>query len=111
MQNSDQPVGDISERRHGVLDKIPAVVVPTRRRQLTSGEQSWIVRAISWLCSAILEGFALYGQSFHPCLLDVSDDCSAQEEQPRRAAPAPLPPEENPWSLQGTPPREIDICA
>jgi hypothetical protein len=108
MQNSRQPVRYISDR-HRVPCDIPDAVVPTRQVPPTPGEQSCILRAISLLGSAVLEGFALYGQSYYPCSLDRSEHYHAREEQPHRTARAPSPLKESPRLLPGGSSPEIDL--
>jgi hypothetical protein len=109
VDNLYQPLGVTSDHRHRTPDQTLAVATPTRQWDFVLAKQCLIARAVSWFGSAILEGFALYGQALYPCVLDLSEDCHAQAEKARRPASTPLPPLENPWSL---PPRsscDIDI--
>ncbi len=97
MHKSHHPLGVTSERRHRAPDQTPRVAAATRQRQPVSGEQSWILRAISWLGSTILEGFRLYGQSVYPCVIDLPEDYRAQAAEAQRAAVTPEPTGVNPW--------------
>lgn len=111
MHNAYQPVAVASERRHCATDEALAAAVSTRPRPPDSAPQSWIMGAVSWLGSAVLEGFALYGQLICPCSIDLSEDDYDQAERPHRAARAPLALKQSPRSLPGGSSREIDIGA
>lgn len=111
MHNSRPPLGMTSERRHRAADQASAIAAATRQRQPVMAEQSWILRAISWLGSAILEGFALYGQSLYPCVLELAEDPRAQAETTQPRAVPPLPARENPWLPPGGWSHDIDIRA
>jgi len=95
--NTYQPYGVTPKRRHGATDQTSAVAPPPLQSHPVSAEPSWIIRAASWLGSAILEGFALHAQSIYPCGLDLTEDCDARAEKALRRDVTPLPPRENPW--------------
>jgi len=109
MHNPHQPLGVILQRRHRAPDQTPRTATATRQRQPVSSEQSWILRPLSWLGSAILEGFALYGQAIYPCAIDLPQDCRAQAEEAQRPSVTPLPPCEDRWLPPGGSPHDIDI--
>jgi hypothetical protein len=111
MRQPYQPRALIYEQRHRAADETSTGGVWTPQCDRASAEPSLIVRAMSWLGSAILEGFALYGQSMGPCLLDFPEDHTAQAEEAERTATTPLQPHESPWLLPGRPSHDIDIQA
>lgn len=111
MQRSYQPVTATAEHRGRGGDETSANIVPTRPREPASPEPSRIVAAMSWLGSAFLEGFALYGQSVWACPLNLRDDPHAPAEKARGSGPAPSPPRDSPWLLADRSSHEIDIHA
>jgi hypothetical protein len=111
MHQPHQPLGVISERRHRAPDQTSRSAAATRQRQPVSSEQSWILWTISWLGSAILEGFALYGQSIYPCVIDLPQDYRAPAEEAERPAVTPSPLRQDPWLLPRRPSHDIDIPA
>ena len=108
MHKPHQPPGVISERCHRGSDQTPRIAA-ARPRQPVSSEQSWILRPISWLGSAILEGFALYGQAIYPCAIDPPQDYRAQAEEAERPSVAPLPAREDPWLPPGSSSHDVYI--
>jgi len=111
MHQPHQPLGVISERRHRASDQTSRSAAATRQRQPGSWEQSWILWTISQLGSAILEGFALYGQSIYPCVIDLPQDYRAQAEEAQRPAVTPSPLRQDPWLPPGGPSHDIDVGA
>ena len=109
MHNTHPPLGVISERRHRASDQTSRIAAATRQRRPISSQQSWILLAISWLGSAIVEGFALHGQSIYPCVSDLPQDCHAQAAEAERPAVTPLPATESPWLPPGRSSHDIDI--
>ena len=109
MHNPHRPRGVISERRHRAPDQTSRIAAATRQRRPVSSQRSWILPVISWLGSAIVEGFALYGQSIYPCGADLSQDCRTQAAEADRPAATPLPAPENPWLPRGRSSHDIDI--
>jgi len=80
MHSAYQPRGVTSERRHRATDQTSAVAAPALQRHPVSAEPFWIIRGVSWLGSAILAGFALYGQSMYPYRFNLPEDSDAQPE-------------------------------
>jgi hypothetical protein len=111
MHNPYQPLGVTSERRHRAPDRTSRIAAVPRQSQSASPEPSWFVRAMSWLGSAVLEGFALYGQSIYPCVIDPPEAYDAQGEDVQRPAFTPLPTRVNPWLPPATSSRDSDIRA
>jgi len=105
------PVRDTSEVCPRVAKETSGTDVSARPKQLVSREQSWAVRALSWLGDWILEGFAMYGESIRPCLLDFPDDSGRGADASRRSMLASLPSRESPWAQSAQVPRDIDIHA
>lgn len=98
MRNSHRPVYHITEHRRRVADKTSPTVVSTDQPQTALGERSWIARALSWLGSCIIEGFAAYGESICPCLHDFPEHyCIGADEPPPYTSSHPVA-QENPWS-------------
>jgi hypothetical protein len=108
MPNSLQPVRDTSKHRNRIADETPPPVTPTEQPQPAPGEQSWIARALSWLGGCIVEGFAAYGESICPCLVDLPENQHRQTDKPHRPAHSPLPVQENPW-VQARVSHDVDI--
>jgi hypothetical protein len=97
MRNSHRPVYHITEHRRRVADKTPTVVF-TGQPQTALDERSWIARALSWLGSAIIEGFAAYGESICPCLHDFPEhNATGSDEPPPITFSHPVA-QENPWA-------------
>ena len=111
MHNPRQSLGVISEHRPCDPDRPSRIAAATRERHPDSSEQFWILWAISWLGSAVLEGFALYGQSIYPSAVDLTQGYRAQAEEAQRPAVTPLPPPEDPWLPPGRTSHDIDIRA
>ena len=109
MHKPHQPPGVISERCHRGSDQTPRIAAATRPRQPVSSEQSWILRPISWLGSAILVGFALDAQSIYPYGLDLVEDSDAQAENRERPAVVRAAAVGKPLLLPGCSPRDIGI--
>jgi len=109
MHNPHQPLGVISPRRDRAPDQTSHIAAATRQGQPVTSEQSWILRAIAWLGSTVLEGFALYGQSIYPSVIDLPQDYRAQAEKAQRPAVTPLLPQEDPWLPPGRSSHDIDI--
>jgi hypothetical protein len=97
MRNSYQPASDTAEHRHHVADATSQTVVASGQPQPALGEQSWIERALSWLGSGILEGFAAYGESICPRLADRLEGFQARTDEPHLPATSSLPTRQNPW--------------
>ena len=110
MRKSYQPVTITAEHRRRTACATSADVVPVQKRHPASAEPSWIIGAMSWLGSAILEGFALYGQSVGPCWFDPPGDYDAQAKNAQGSAPAPSP-RESPGLRLGRSSHDIDIHA
>ena len=109
MHNTHRPLGVISERRHHASDQTSRIAAAIRQRRPVSSRQSWILPAISWLGSAIVEGFALHGQSFYPCVTDLPQHCRAQTAEAERPAVTPSPAPESLWLPPGRSSHDIDI--
>lgn len=110
MHDTCRPPGVTTEHRHRPPDPISDVDTATRPEDIVSTERPSIARAASWLGSVILEGFALHGQAFYPCALDLPDDRHAQPEKARLAAVTVTPPPpENPWMAPEKSPHDVDI--
>lgn len=111
MDNFHQPVRDTAELRHRIGKETALAAGPTGQPQPISGEQPWIERALSWLGTCILEGFAASGEFMCPCLLDVPENYDDRPGEPHRPAPSPLPLQENLRSPPTSLSQEVDIHA
>jgi len=110
MHNAYQPRGVTSEgRRRRATDQTSAVATPPLPSHPVPDEPSWIIRGVSWLGSAILVGFALYGQSMYPYRFDLPEDSDAQAENAERPAVVRAAAVGKSLLLPGRSPRDIGI--
>jgi len=109
MHNVHQPRGVTSERRHRASDQTSAVATPALQSHPVSARPSQIMRGVSWLGSAIPEGFAPQAQSIYPYELDLAEDSDAQAENAERPAVGRAAAVRKLLLLPGCSPRDIGI--
>jgi hypothetical protein len=111
MRNSHQPACDTTEHGRRIAEKTPLTVFSTGQPQPPSDKESWIGRALSWLASCMIEGFAAYGESICPCLHDLPEHYGVEGDKlPSQTSSRPSA-QENPWSQPARLSRDVDIYA
>lgn len=114
MHNSCQPI-DVTtvatECSDRTADQTSTTVAPSPERRHVSAEQSWLIRATSWLGCAIVHGLAMHGMAMYPYFPDRAEQHDAHAKEAERLRATAPPPRENPWLPPLTAREDIDILA